>query len=216
MKIQIGDTAYLMRAFKVFRILKDGRLDVCDVDGNCLLVNQSELLTTNKNQATMKAMKDAVLTVAKGLLKANNTVTTLEVKTELRRDYPYYYWTQDIVSKYMSQLAGDGIFDFKDNGTYRIYSFPVTKATKTVVASKSKPFTKKVKNLPASGSKTINKTTALNMVQANGVDKVIFKTGRTVTGSDIRSQKKSALAYVSRSLANISAVVVRGTKYNVN
>ena len=106
-KIKIGDEVVLVEPFKVFRLLADGRLDVCDSEGNCISVNPNQVTL---KQTNMKAMKNAVLGTAKDLLKANNTVTTLEIKQQLRKDYPYFYWDQSTVSKFMDGFAGDGIF----------------------------------------------------------------------------------------------------------
>ena len=136
-KVKIGTEVQIMRPFKIFRQLNDGSYDACDAHGNCLKVNPNEINILTKNQSEMKAMKDAVLATAKQLCKANNTVTTLEIKTELRRDYPYYFWDQATVSNYMAQLAGDGIFNYTDNGTYRTYSLAKTPATKTISSAKT-------------------------------------------------------------------------------
>lgn len=133
----IGEIVSLFLPVKPFRDFGK-EMDVCDDNGNCLRVSKKSLTKTYIDQNTdfiMKAMKDAVLTVAKQLAKANNTVTTLEIKTELRRDYPYYYWTQDVVSNYMSQLAGDGVFTYTDNGTYRTYRLASSVSAPSVVKS---------------------------------------------------------------------------------
>lgn len=84
--LKLGTEVQVIKPFKVFRKLLDGSYDVCDLDGNCLNVKVNEIILKTKNQSEMKAMKNAVLTTARQLCKANNTVTTLEVKTELRRD----------------------------------------------------------------------------------------------------------------------------------
>ena len=69
----------------------------------------------------LKAKQSALKEVATRLLKANNTVTTLEIKAELFVKYPDYYWDQQMVSDYMAQEF-KGV-DYTDNGTYRTYSF---------------------------------------------------------------------------------------------
>lgn len=56
------------------------------------------------------------------LLKPNNTVTTLEVKNELRRVEPNEVWNQDEVSATMDSLHTAGKLQFASNGTYRTYS----------------------------------------------------------------------------------------------
>lgn len=47
----------------------------------------------------------------------NSTVTTLEFKDELRREYPDHNWTQQWTSWYLGQTN----HSFEDNGTHRIY-----------------------------------------------------------------------------------------------
>lgn len=234
---KIGDLVKLIRGFKVFRKFNDGTFDVCDDNGNCLKVTQNEIYLQNKT-ITMKAMKDACLTVAYQLAKANNTVTTLEIKTELRRDYPYFYWTQDAVSKIMDSLAGDGIFTYKDNGTYRIYSLasaapytgrtmagfsrPVTNPTlsKTVKAGKGTANTTSVASLSQKGIVKVQKTKidwqrVLQLANNPQFAGVILANGNTVSKSDIKNQKKSPLGYISPKLGRIKSIVVGNTQYNV-
>lgn len=214
-KIKIGDEVVLVEPFKVFRLLADGRLDICDSDGNCISVNPNQVTL---KQTNMKAMKDAVLGTAKDLLKANNTVTTLEIKGQLRKDYPYYYWDQSTVSKYMNGFAGDGIFSYTDNGTYRTYSLvnvtkkaPVIKpTTKTVVYKAAKSLISKT-----SARKTVSRSNVLNFVQkASNVEGVYTVTGHYVTTNDIRNQKKSLVGYI-RQRPNLIAIQVNGTKITV-
>lgn len=84
---------------------------------------------------------DLIETVAKELLHANNTITTLEIKQELRKKYPHYSWFQEQVSTTMAFFADQGIFNYEDNGSYRIYydpknpinPTPFKKSTKTKV-----------------------------------------------------------------------------------
>ena len=70
------------------------------------------------------AKQEKVLKVAKELCKANNTVTTLEIKNELRRRYSTNKWNQSDISNLMSDFQKDGKFTFTDNGIFRIYSLP--------------------------------------------------------------------------------------------
>ena len=213
-EIKIGDEVVLVEPFKVFRLLADGRLDICDSDGNCISVNPNQVTL---KQTTMKAMKDAVLGTAKDLLRANNTVTTLEIKGQLRKDYPYYYWDQSTVSKYMNGFAGDGIFSYTDNGTYRTYSLvnvtkkaPVIKpTTKTVVYKAAKSLIIKTPR------KTVSRGNLLNFIQkAVNVEGVYTVSGHYVSTSDIRNQKKSLIGYISQR-PNIVAIQVNGTKITV-
>lgn len=245
---KVGDEVVLVEPFKVFRLLPGGRLDICDSEGNCISVEQNQVTLKTTN---MKAMKDAVLSTAKTLAKANNTVTTLEIKTELRRDFPYYFWTQDIVSKYMDQLAGDGLFDYTDNGTYRIYRLAgvkslVSSASKAVVGVKgffnvtgtSKPKTTAVTSLFGKINGTVATKTSKPIVRTksrrggavnrNIVDIRDLLTKGTfgfatfsgsgqssVTGYDIKAQKKSVDTYITRRLRNLSTINVAGKTYKV-
>jgi len=84
----------------------------------------------SKVQKVVNYEKVRVEEVLNDLLKANNTATTLEVKTELRKRYPKTNWTQSVVSDTMNELYLEGKYTFKDNGTYRIYSSAI-KTTKT-------------------------------------------------------------------------------------
>lgn len=88
---------------------------------------------TNTKMTTNQLMKNAALAVANKLLKANNTVTTLEIKVELRKTDPEFFWDQATVSRLMDEFAQAGTFVYTDNGTYRIYSNPLS----TVSASQT-------------------------------------------------------------------------------
>ncbi len=94
-----------------------------------------ELVTkTNKKQPIMSiktAMQAEVLRVAKELAVANNTFTTLEIKTKLIKEVPEVKWTQAFISDTMLEYEQEGKFTFTDNGTYRTYSL-VKLLTKTV------------------------------------------------------------------------------------
>lgn len=224
---EVGDTVTVLRAFRVFRI-SGSSLDICDIDGNCLTVSEKEIHLQNKT-IIMKAMKDATLAVATTLAKANNTVTTLEIKNELRRDYPYYFWTQDIVSKYMDQLAGDGVFTYTDNGTFRTYKLVSKKAN-----GKSAPLSKSITITAGKGtsnnvSNSASQTATGVKVQKTKIDwqrvvqlasnpqfvAVTLFNGQTVSKQTIRSQKKSPAGYINPKLGRIKSITVGNTQYNV-
>ncbi len=223
-KVKVGDEVQLLIPFKVFRIFPSGLLDICDIGGNCLTVSEVHV---KFKQTDMKQMKDAVLTVAKDLAKANNTVTTLDIKTQLRRDYPYFFWTQDVVSKFMDGLAGDGLFTYKDNGTYRIYSvvnpplssgpvgIPVTKSL-AVPAGKG---TGNTVSVSASGLKVrrtkIDASQLLNYASSPQFVSVVLADGTTVYRNTIKAQKKSPVGYITPKLGKIRSIVVGTTQYNV-
>lgn len=179
----------------------------------------------------MKAMRDAVLTVAKRLAKANNTVTTLEIKTELRRDYPYYFWDQNTVSSYMSQFATDSIFTYKDNGSYRVYSL----STPAQVAQTAGPVSKQMSKSTIGGAVLGNTATprrgrprknslltvidhafAFKMAGYKDFESVTFNTGIVVDRAGIRAQKKSPQGYLTPTkLQKVVKITVSGTTFDV-
>lgn len=218
-EIKVGDDIELTIQFRVFRVFPDGLIDICDADGNCITVNSNHVKI---KQTDMKQMKDAVLTVAQSLAKAKNTVTTLEIKVELRRDYPYFFWTQDTVSKFMDQLAGDGLFTYTDNGTYRIYSLVGASkvVTKTVAPRVKKTLTKTV----AAGKGTANTVVntprvtwaqVLNLASNPKFQSVTLKGGKIVDSFTIKTQKKSPFGYIKPKEGRIESIVVANTLYNV-
>ena len=227
-QVKIGDQVQIMRPFKVFRLFQDGSYDVCDDGGNCLKVNLNEIsILKSKTKQEMKAMKKAVLDTAKQLCKANNTVTTLEIKTELRRDYPYYYWDQQTVSNYMAQLAGDGLFTYTDNGTYRTYSLVGKPATKTISTAKTivvgvtgaKGYSGTVGTAGVKTSKksqkSISQFTALAFADSKDFESVTLASGKSVDVYTIREQKKSPTGYIRPKLHNVVAITVGGKTYQV-
>lgn len=93
------------------------------------------------NQAQTKS--SIIIDAANKLLTANNTVTTLEIKTELRKTHGTMWWDQQSISDTMRQASTDGCFDFIDNGTFRVYSgtptrVPANKAQVTTVPPATK------------------------------------------------------------------------------
>lgn len=81
-----------------------------------------------KFKTTAQNLKKMVQDCANALLKANNTVTTLEIKNALRKQQPHIHWIQNTkngvtgVSEWMIELEQEGNFSYKDLGTYRMYS----------------------------------------------------------------------------------------------
>lgn len=229
-KPEFPNEAMLTLTIQVFRDYGNGWVDVCDDDGNCLKVSKKNLHKPFseyciKKEDYMKQMKDAVLTVAKNLLKANNTVTTLEVKTELRRDYPYYFWTQQVVSDYMAQFAGDGIFSYTDNGVYRTYSLatPATVAATAGPVSSSLSGASKVTGKRGRPRKTkattnpglIDRKVAQGLVATTGFESFRID-GKVITRADIRAQKKSPWGYLTtKKLNKMDEITVSGTTYIV-
>lgn len=225
-RFDIGDEV------KIFRILTDSfKVDACHIKtGDCCIICAADF-TQDKKTKAMKAMKDAVQKVAQDLAKANNTVTNLEIKIQLRRDYPYYYWDEDTVSKYMDQLAGDGLFTYTFNGTYRTYSSTkpasytgsasttgTTAATITKnVIVKAKP---KVVATPTIISVTpkkakISTSKVLELATDPKLVAFVLKDGTWVNRAQIKGQKKSPLGYITPKVGKVQSVVVGSYQYNV-
>ena len=82
-----------------------------------------KLINNMKVAKIKKMLMNAAVTK---LLQANNTITTLEVKTKLREDQPEYNWVQEDISKMMAKMEKKGkLVITDDNGTYRTYSDPL-------------------------------------------------------------------------------------------
>jgi hypothetical protein len=118
--------------------------------------------------------REKILSVAKKLCKANNTVTTLEIKTELRKRYPNTRWEQSKVSQTMSDANVAGKFEYTDNGTFRTYSLvgkgtivaPVAQVTTSAKTGRVKKA--KAPKAPMTTQK-ISRTKALDLIQnSNG------------------------------------------------
>lgn len=147
MKLKIGDTVEIATTSEYYGLTKDNPADTLGTitkigDGDLdILVkwdngtqngyNEQDLTTdttkTIHKMATKNIMKNAVKTTADTLLTANNTVTTLEIKNELRKKEPNFYWSQATISNIMSELEKEGAFTYVDNGTFRVYSDPAVK-----------------------------------------------------------------------------------------
>lgn len=172
----------------------------------------------NKTINIMQLMKDAVEKAANKLLQANNTVTTLEVKNELRKSDPHFRWKQNAdgtvpgVSELMNELYDDGKFVYYDNGTYRVYSSAkmvaktlaslptgTTTATSSVVKA---PKAMKPKTLDVTGAKKISMKKALELIQdtKGRFFTVLFVkqdgSERVMNAQYLKDQTNSVLGYV--------------------
>lgn len=117
-------TGLLVKVMKVSIDTEGGEAaDCCDNMGNCWWIDERDMKLVNlKSNNTMQVKKQAVLDTANKLLKAQNTVTTLEIKTQLIIDHPEFFWKQDFISQEMDALYHQGLFTYSDNGTFRTYS----------------------------------------------------------------------------------------------
>jgi len=159
----------------------------------------------------------AIKDVATRLLKANNTVTCLEIKTELFIKYPDYYWDELIVSTWMDQnCQALGLTYTVDTNpvTHRVYSWankPVNQPVVTNTTAKSgkvttsKKITKHITakaQKPASGAVYISKTKAIELMENNKGHffTVVFekkdKTTRKMNCQYLKDQGNSKLGYI--------------------
>lgn len=99
--------------------------------------------------------------VVMSLLQANNSITTLEIKNELRTNHPDFSWKQGDVSDYMNEMHLSGDLTYEDNGTYRVYSGEVVKKTSV------KKHPKTGKSLPKVKVISISKTRAYDLMVGN-------------------------------------------------
>lgn len=207
----------------VFRIFGDGTFDVCNKAGDCWRVNQLEIF---KLETPMKQMTEIVINTAKRLCKAQNQVTTLEIKAEVIKTHNQYHWTQAYVSATMDDAYKAGLFKYYDTNTggntHRVYS-EVGSASNTTKPKKVKTVTlktapkktsvpkaaikKAVKQafaptVVATPVKTISKTKALELMENN---KGHFFTAtfidkkneeRTMNCQYLKDQTYSKLGYV--------------------
>lgn len=185
----------------IFRDFKDGSYDCYRKgDGTAFRMKADQLQTNN---TTMKLMKDAVRVTALKLCQANNTVTTLEIKTELRKTHPYFHWIQNSrngligVSEYMDELHKDGEFAYTDNGNFRVYS-----AITAVKATKTPKNTPKAQISPNHNVRSISRTKALDMMVNNKghffTATFIKQNGdeRTINCQYMKDQKSNPIGYV--------------------
>jgi 2',3'-cyclic-nucleotide 2'-phosphodiesterase (5'-nucleotidase family) len=132
---------------------KDSSPWIFDLDDIAFLLSSS-----NMNYSKIE-------TVINSLLKVNNTVTTLEVKTELRRNYPRQKWDQKLVSDIMDQMFNDKTLSFNSNGTYRVYSSVKPSISSPTVKQVVKTLT--TKNVIVKKQK-ISKTKAIDLLTNTG------------------------------------------------
>lgn len=166
--------------------------------------------TLTSNQITL------IENAAKKLMHANNSVTTLEIKNQLRKDHPNNAWYQSDISEVMDYFYQQGVFDYNDNGTYRVYFDPVnpvgitgpTGVTSVITTGSTQPgisFTVTVPKKVAKPKKNvvdggiIGKTKALDLI-TNSKGKIFSVVFTKKDGSDrkmtCRYKGLSPLGYV--------------------
>ena len=165
-------------------------------------ITKLKIKTMNIKQFKLDALKE----VAKTLLKANNTVTTLEVKTELRTKYPDLNWEQSEIHDYFEANLNTLFKVVADNGTYRTWSlinYVLPTPTKTLIKVKLTP-----KNNPMNTVTTrkpdnrISRTKAYEMMKNNKgrffTATFVKKDGeeRTINCQFLKDQSELNMGYV--------------------
>jgi len=148
-----------------------------------------------------KKNKAKVLAMANRLVKPNGTVTTLEIKNELRQKFPDQKWFQAEISNVMNEFNIDEKCTYTDNGTYRTYSM----IKNTIAKNNSKVTKKKHKIFSISGEKdviNIGKAAALKIMESTKGKffTAVFKTKknvlRVINGQRTEIQPYKELGYV--------------------
>jgi phage/plasmid primase-like uncharacterized protein len=163
----------------------------------------------------MKQSKiDKVFEVAEQLCVANNTVTTLEIKNELRRAYPKKNWSQSEISQVMSDFYVASKFTYSDTGTFRVYSLANNQATNqsnaAFTAATTTPVVKVKKVKVPTTTARISRNGALDLIKnSNGkffTVTFIKKDGsrRVMNGQHTSDMSASALGYIN--VKDITAV----------
>ena len=140
---------------------------------------------------TKKASSDVirmamVFSVANKLLIPHNTVTTLEIKLELRKVHPKYTWDQAFISKCMNEFATKGTYTYVDNGTYRTYSDPTIKSMAKKVATKATP---KAKVAPKPVTKATTSVKPLKITKEAAADLMANNKGHMFTVTFVKKDK---------------------------
>lgn len=157
-----------------------------------------------------------ILAVARKLAIANNTVTTLEIKAELRKKFKV---NQQEVSDAMNDAYLNGEFIFTDNGTYRIYSLanspiPTKKVNKTVVSTGRRGLVKGSAVALAAGKKAA----ATRAARKNGVAvaNVVKKTSTSKTKYISRTKALELMANSKGSFFTVEFVEKDGSARTLN
>lgn len=129
-------------------------------------------------QPRQSGQEDLVEKVATRLMYPAKQITTLEIKMELRKEYPQYPWYQQLVSEIMIDLQQAGKFDYQDQGRYRIYHPVGQKSTYTSTNTNVK--STKVKRTRTSAITDISTASKLISGAGGKFLTVILKTGKTL------------------------------------
>ncbi len=181
---------------------------------------------------TSQQKKAMVEVAVLGLLTANNTVTTLEVKTQLRISEPDLYWSQGDISAFMNDLHNEKKLTFKvaKGGGYRIYSKPTpTRNYHTPVKPKKTPVVVPTSTPSTYMNQTVSRTGALDIMKTSGgkfLTVTFTKKDNTARTMNCRYKAATQLGYVqvvetkSKAIKNVnlqtlSEVRLNGITYQV-
>lgn len=213
MKVNIGDKFIVVKnvvrqlrhyipignEVTIVRINMDG-FEVKGLGKNGMTMIQQSVFPEHLKIKSMKVTKNDVLNTANSLLKANNTVTNLEIKVELRKNHSV---TQKEVSDFMIELTKDGHFTYNDNGTYRIYSNIKQNNKVMTQPRQANGRFASLTSTPSTKANRISRLKALELMQNSKghfftVEFIKKKdnTLRKLNGQYVKDQKLSNLGYV--------------------
>lgn len=164
----------------------------------------------NKTNKMTQTPTQKIEQVAKDLAVANNTVTTLEIKTELRKRYPNEKWYQSDISDVMDDLNSESKFSYTDNGTFRVYSLVVKPKTTTSVLKTT------TKNMSTTKSTTVQNKTVTKISRTKALDLIKETNGKffgvTFTKKDNTERKMRCRTYQDSKPSVLGYVLVVDTE----
>ena len=167
-------------------------------------------LIKNKTNKMTQTPTQKIEQVAKDLAVANNTVTTLEIKTELRKRYQNEKWYQSDISDVMDDLNSESKFSYTDNGTFRVYSLVVKPKTTTSVLKTT------TKNMSTTKSTTVQNKTVTKISRTKALDLIKETNGKffgvTFTKKDNTERKMRCRTYQDSKPSVLGYVLVVDTE----
>jgi len=167
-------------------------------------------LIKNKTNKMTQTPTQKIEQVAKDLAVANNTVTTLEIKTELRKRYPNEKWYQSDISDVMDDLNSESKFSYTDNGTFRVYSLVLKPKTTTSVLKTT------TKNMSTTKSTTVQNKTVTKISRTKALDLIKETNGKffgvTFTKKDNTERKMRCRTYQDSKPSVLGYVLVVDTE----
>lgn len=173
--------------------------------------------------------KNMVELVFRRMLVQGST-TTLDVKKQLRNDFPKYKWNQDNVSEALMEIeSNDSNLTFTDNGVYREYTVVGYNSNGPIKVSKTTSNTTVSRGIRDGGK--ISKTDAVTKIKSSKgrFFTVTFikkdKSERTLNGNVRLDNFMNNQGYINVRESNgnirqinprtITALTIAGSQYNV-